>query len=223
MFANSLKPPAIASACRIVVGPCSCIVPGMRHLAHHVDLRRQRLDDDDGDRRVGDVLLERRRDRVAQLDRRVAGRLEVADERQRDLAVGPDLHRLRQLRVLVDLDAQLVAGAERGTRRSRAGACGAGFLSSLALADSGASVQTAAARAPRREYVMACVLLMACNLSSDRRTSGRRRASSRSAATGLTLQRIGVDGVGRIAGGADRDAQRASGTRSSRCATPGDR
>jgi hypothetical protein len=42
----------------------------------------------------------------------VAGRLEIADQREGDLPVGPDLDRLRELRILVDLDAELVAGAE---------------------------------------------------------------------------------------------------------------
>ena len=43
----------------------------------------------------------------------------VADQRQRDLAVRPDLQRLRELRVLVDLDAQLVAGDQPVVRRGR--------------------------------------------------------------------------------------------------------
>ena len=63
VFANSLNPPAIASACSTVIGPCSGTAPGFVDLAHHVDDRRHRLDDDDGDDRIGDVFLERGRDR----------------------------------------------------------------------------------------------------------------------------------------------------------------
>jgi len=68
--------------------------------------------------RVREKLL----DGIAQFDRRAIGRLDVADQWQRDLAVGPDLHRLRELRVLVDFDAQLVARAQPvllGERRRR--------------------------------------------------------------------------------------------------------
>ncbi len=70
------------------------------------------LDDDDGDDGVRVVFLERRRQPVAQLARCCPGGGDVADERQRDLSVGTDLQRLRQCRVLVDLDAELVTGDE---------------------------------------------------------------------------------------------------------------
>ena len=84
----------------------------MIHFAHHVRDRRFRFDHDDGDHGVRHVVLQLSRDDVAKLDGRPPVRLEIADQRERDLPVGPDLHGLRQLRVAVDLDAELVAQAE---------------------------------------------------------------------------------------------------------------
>jgi hypothetical protein len=70
-----------------------------------------------------DVVME------LQCGRGVPRRGDVADERQRDLAVGADLQRLRYLLVFVDLDAQFVAddqpvvgcrgAAIRGSRSGR--------------------------------------------------------------------------------------------------------
>ena len=77
----------------------------MRDLAHDVDHWRDWLDHDHGDHRIGDVLLEPGGDPIAQLDGGQAGGDNVAEERQRDFAIGTNLQRLRQLRVLVDLDA----------------------------------------------------------------------------------------------------------------------
>ncbi len=85
---------------------------GLVDLAHHVDVRGDGLLHDDGHDRVGHVVLEHRRQPVAQFERREAHGGDVADERHGDLPVGPDLERLRELRVLVNLDAQLVARAQ---------------------------------------------------------------------------------------------------------------
>ena len=112
VLAKSLKPPAIASACTAdtwpLIGECSRRV----HLAHDVEHRRNGLDDDDGDDRVGVVFLERGHERIAQFGGGPALRRHVADERKRDLSIRPDLERLRQLRITVDLDPKLVAGDE---------------------------------------------------------------------------------------------------------------
>jgi len=85
---------------------------GTVHFAHHVRRRCGRFDDDDRDGGVRHVLLQRLRDVVAQLDRRETGGVHVADQRQRHFPVRTHLNRLRQLRILVNLDAQFVAGAE---------------------------------------------------------------------------------------------------------------
>src|SRR5258706_16093089 len=85
-----------------------------------------------------------------------------------------------------------------------AGGCGAGFLSSLSLADRGARVQTVNASAAAR-VVTNVRLFMA---TTSVLLGGRVTASPVDDGAGqrLTLQRVGVDGVGRIAGGAHRDA-----------------
>ena len=142
--AKSFSPPASASACMTVSGALQRDRARVIHLAHDVRRRGGRLDDDDGDGRVGDVFLERGPDPVAQLDRRPADRFDVADERQRDLAVGPDLHRLRELRVFVDLDPQLVARAHPVLRRDRRRLPNRGFLSA-SLRAAGASRRRPAA------------------------------------------------------------------------------
>src|SRR5712671_6421856 len=87
-----------------------------------------------------------------------------------------------------------------------AGPCGAGFLSaslSLSLAASGASVQTVNASAAAR--VVTCLLFMAL---TSVLIGGRVKAAppvDDRVRQGLTFEGVGIDGVGRIAGGTDRD------------------
>ena len=184
-------------------------------------VRSDRLDDDDRDDRVVDVLLQRVGDRVAQLDRRLAGRLEVADERQRDLAVRPDLHRLRQLRVLVDLDPELVARAQAVLVVADGRRLAAGILSAVLRRPAGSCRrrpprtrarrrgQAAVTAAATRSGVMDVSLSWACSLSSDRLTSGlppRQFTIGRDIAWRFS-ESASTACVG-IAGGADRDPQR---------------
>ncbi len=119
--AKSLKPPAIASTCRIEIGPFIDWGPGLLTSPITKTVAGVRFDDDDRDHRVGDVLAQRGGQRVAQLCRRLAGRGDVAEQRQRDLSVRPDLQGLRELRVFVDLDPQLVARDEPVVRRDGRG------------------------------------------------------------------------------------------------------
>ena len=53
---------------------------GVRDFAHDVDDRRYRLNDDDGDHRVGYVLFQRACNAIAELDGREARGGNVADE-----------------------------------------------------------------------------------------------------------------------------------------------
>src|SRR6185369_7237617 len=84
-----------------------------------------------------------------------------------------------------------------------AGGCGAGFLSSLSLADSGARVQTVSASAAARVETKLLFFMGATSVL----IGGRMTASPVDDGAGqrLTLQRLGVDRVGRITGGADCD------------------
>ena len=99
---------------------------------------------------------------------------DVADQRQRDLAVGPDLQRLRELRVLVDLDAQLVAGDEavirwRRARPARTGAgCGAGVRAAGGCAAGAGAAGFCADAVPSRntkESAVSVAVFM-CTISS---------------------------------------------------------
>ena len=183
-------------------------------------------------------VLQRRRDRLAQLRRRVAGRHHVVGERQRDLAVGPDLHALRQLRVLVDLDPQLVAGHEavvgadvRGrlhggrvgrTRRRRRGAgevAGSGGTALVAggapAVPTGRGLVPAGVCAPAAEPCSAETpsstrgqILHHNTLLSVRRVAAIFAAWMNRARFGGTTQGLGVGAVRRTARGADLDRHR---------------
>ncbi len=188
-----------------------------RHLAHHVDLAGTRFDHDDGDHRVGDVLLQRRRDRRrAAAIERAAGRDDVADQRQRDLAVGPDLQRTARAagpcrpRCAACRRSRACSrrpGTAPGCRRPRRRPAGAGRRRQLTAgqlpggsgrgAQQNAERETGHGSGGHRQHLL-LVRSRAAFLAQW--MIGRASAARR--------QRVGVDAVSRIAGGADRDAQR---------------
>ena len=112
-FAKQVNPPAIARPVedgdRVVRRELSAALD----LADDVDLVRADLGHLDADRGVvlevlGRALEDVRRDLVD----RPAVRVDVADEVQRELAVGPDGDLLTELVVLPDVDLELIAGAD---------------------------------------------------------------------------------------------------------------
>ena len=93
----------------------------LRRLADDADLLARRADeagDDHGHDRIANVLDERLFHVALELGRRLAERVEVVDQRRRDLAVGPHRHDHRQLRIAPDDDVDDV-GADRCDSCSR--------------------------------------------------------------------------------------------------------
>ena len=122
-LAYSVRPPAIAMSCSTVIWPGHRVAARARHLTGDEDVAAVDLPDDDGDVRVLDELGGGLGDRLTQLVRPQAGRLDVAHQRQRDVAVRTDGDVTGHVGVAPEHDAQHVVGANHVVGRHRRGRC----------------------------------------------------------------------------------------------------